>query len=125
MPELPEVELVVRSLQSLTVGRQIVRAEVLRPKLTPGVSSAEFKKLLEGRLIERVSRRGKYIVTTLDENTTLMTHLRMSGRFGYLPTDRALPKFTHAIFHLDNEMRLIFSDQRHSGMMKVVRTNEM
>ena len=125
MPELPEVELVARSLQSLIARRQIVRAEVFRPKLTPGISSAEFKKLLEGRSIEKVSRRGKYIVTTLDQNTTLMTHLRMSGRFGYLPADRALPKFTHAIFHLDNDMRLIFADQRHFGMMKVVRTNEM
>jgi len=125
MPELPEVELVVRSLQSLVVGRSVVRAEILRPRLIPGISSDEFGNLLKGRKIENVSRRGKFILTTFDNNVTLITHLRMSGRFGYLPLEKALPKFTHAVFYLDNEMRLVFSDQRHFGMMKIAQTNEI
>jgi formamidopyrimidine-DNA glycosylase len=125
MPELPEVELVVRSLQNLIVGRSVVRAEILRPRLIPGISSDEFGTRLKGRKIEGVSRRGKFILATFDDNVTLITHLRMSGRFGYLPPEKALPKFTHAIFYLDNEMRLIFSDQRHFGMMKIMQTNEI
>jgi formamidopyrimidine-DNA glycosylase len=125
MPELPEVELVVRSLQRLIVGRSIVRAEILRPRLIPGISTEEFGNRLKGRTIEGVSRRGKFILATFDDNVTLITHLRMSGRFGYLTLEKTLPKFTHAIFYLDNEMRLIFSDQRHFGMMKIMQTNEV
>ncbi len=125
MPELPEVELVVRSLQNLIVGRSVVRAEILRPRLITGISSDEFGNRLKGRKIEGISRRGKFILATFDDNITLITHLRMSGRFGYLPLEKELPKFTHAIFYLDNEMRLIFSDQRHFGMMKIMQTKDI
>ena len=49
----------------------------------------------------------------------------MSGRFRLLPIERELPKFTHAIFYFADEMRLIFSDQRHFGFMKIVETAEL
>lgn len=49
----------------------------------------------------------------------------MSGRFQLLPVERESPKFTHAIFYLDDETRLIFSDQRHFGLMKIVETEKL
>ena len=61
----------------------------------------------------------------LDNGNTLITHLRMSGRFQLLSIERELPKFTHAIFYFEDEMRLIFSDQRHFGFMKIVETENL
>ena len=46
----------------------------------------------------------------------------MSGRFMLLPVERELPKYTHAIFYFEDEMRLIFQDQRHFGFMRIVET---
>src|SRR2546423_12500010 len=120
MPELPEVELVARALEKLITGRQIVAAELLRPRLVPDSTPREFARLLRGARIESVGRRGKHILIQLDRALVLVAHLRMTGRFLYLPQDAPLPKFTHAIFYLDDEHRLVFSDQRHFGMMKIV-----
>ena len=120
MPELPEVELVARALDKLVSGRRILTAEVLRARLVPGSSPDEFARLLRGARIERVRRRGKHILSELDSGLVLMVHLRMAGRFLLLPAEAPLPKFTHAIFYLDDERRLVFSDQRHFGMMKIV-----
>src|SRR5688500_5846606 len=120
MPELPEVELVARALDGLVSGRRILAAEILRPRLVPDSSPAVFAEQLRGARIERVGRRGKHILIELDRALVLVVHLRMSGRFLLLPMEAPLPKFTHAIFYLDDERRLVFSDQRHFGMMKVV-----
>jgi formamidopyrimidine-DNA glycosylase len=55
----------------------------------------------------------------------LIAHLRMTGRFLYLPTEAPLPKFTHAVFYLDSDRRLVFSDQRHFGMMKIATLSRL
>jgi formamidopyrimidine-DNA glycosylase len=121
MPELPEVELVARSLAKLTTGRRILAAELLRPRLAPDTSPREFARMLKGARIESVGRRGKHILLMLDNDRVLIVHLRMTGRFLYLASDAPLPKFSHAVFYLDDERRLVFSDQRHFGMMKIVQ----
>ncbi len=120
MPELPEVELVARALDKIITNRRIVAAEALRAKLLPDSSPEEFALKLRGALVQSVGRRGKHILVHLDNAQVLIVHLRMSGRFLYLPQEAPLPKFTHAIFYLDNDYRLVFSDQRHFGMMKIV-----
>ena len=119
MPELPEVELVARALNTLVSGRRIVAAEVLRARLLPRNAPEEFVAAVRGARIETVTRRGKFILFALDNARTLIAHLRMSGRFLLLPLEAPLPKFTHAIFYLDDESRLVFSDQRHFGMMMI------
>jgi formamidopyrimidine-DNA glycosylase len=125
MPELPEVELVARSLDRIIKGRRITRAKLLRPALAPETSPQTFARLLKGACIEEVGRRGKHILFMLDNVRVLVTHLRMTGRFLYLPLEAPLPKHTHAIFHLDTGKRLIFTDQRHFGMMKIVKAAEL
>lgn len=122
MPELPEVELVAKSLDALVRGRTIAEAELLREKLAPGHSAPQFAELLANAEIRFVHRRGKHVLIDLSNDRTLIVHLRMSGRFMLLPLERELPKFSHAIFHLDSEARLVFQDQRHFGMMKIVDT---
>lgn len=125
MPELPEVELVARSLDRLVRNRRIAAAELLRERLAPATSPIEFAGVLEGSGINFVHRRGKHILFDLDSGQTLITHLRMSGRFLLLPAQRENPKFAHAVFHFEDENRLVFQDQRHFGFMKIVRTNEL
>lgn len=122
MPELPEVELVVKSLDLLVKGRKIIIAELLRERLAPENSLTEFAERLKNATIIRVHRRGKHILFDLDNAETLIVHLRMSGRFMLLPIERELPKYTHAILYFEDETRLIFQDQRHFGFMKIVQT---
>jgi formamidopyrimidine-DNA glycosylase len=125
MPELPEVELVARALDKLIGGQRILVAELLRPRLAPETSPAKFGRLLKGARIERVGRRGKHILIELDNERVLIVHLRMTGRFLYLPAEAPLPKFTHAVFYLDSDRRLVFADQRHFGMMKIAAQSRL
>ena len=122
MPELPEVELVTQSLDKLVKGRKIVSAELLRERLAPENPPKEFADKLKDAAINFVHRRGKHVLFDLDNAQTLITHLRMSGRFMLLPVERDLPKFAHAVFYFEDETRLVFQDQRHFGLMKIVQT---
>ncbi len=125
MPELPEVELVARSLDKLVSKRKIMTAELLRERLAPENPPDEFAATLRNSIINFVKRRGKHILFDLNNGKTLLVHLRMSGRFMLLPVETQLPKFTHAIFYFEDETRLIFSDQRHFGFMKIVETSRL
>jgi formamidopyrimidine-DNA glycosylase len=120
MPELPEVELVARALDHLVKDRRIRAARLLRPKLAPESTPAEFSRQLRGQRITSVRRRGKHIIFEFERPLALIVHLRMTGRFLYLPLEAQLPKHTHALFVLEDGRRLIFTDQRHFGMMKLV-----
>jgi formamidopyrimidine-DNA glycosylase len=125
MPELPEVELVARSLNRLITGQRIVSARLLRARLAPETSPRAFAQRLRGARIEEIGRRGKHILFMLDNARVLVVHLRMTGRFLYSSLDAPLPKHTHAIFHLSDGRQLIFTDQRHFGMMKIVPGAEL
>lgn len=125
MPELPEVELVAKSLDRLVKNRKIIVAELLRERLAPENPPADFAERLRNAKITRVHRRGKHVLFDFDNEQTLITHLRMTGRFLLLPVERELPKFSHVVFYFEDEMRLIFTDQRHFGLMKIVKTEEL
>lgn len=122
MPELPEVELVAKSLHRLVAKRRIAAAELLRQRLAPFNRAEEFAAKLKNATINFVHRRGKHILFDLNNEQTLIVHLRMSGRFQLFPVERELPKFTHAVFYFADETRLVFSDQRHFGFMRLVET---
>jgi formamidopyrimidine-DNA glycosylase len=125
MPELPEVEIVARRLHQLIKGRAFVKAKLLRAGLSPENSPRQFSTWLREARVEEVGRRGKYILINLSNGRTLLTHLRMTGRFIYLDGDAANTTHTHAIFWLDDGKKLLFDDQRHFGVMAVVRTAEL
>lgn len=125
MPELPEVEVVSRSLHKIVKGRTIASAQLLRPRLAPDISAEEFEAKLSSTTINFVHRRGKHILIDLSGGQTLIVHLRMSGRFSLLQAETENPKFTHAVFHFDNGERLVFDDQRHFGLMKLVPAEDL
>ncbi|MBA2705896.1 MAG: bifunctional DNA-formamidopyrimidine glycosylase/DNA-(apurinic or apyrimidinic site) lyase [Blastocatellia bacterium] len=120
MPELPEVEHVVRALRGAVSGRRILAAELNLPRLLAAPSPASFKRKLCGALITGVSRRGKYILIALDHDQVLVVHLRMTGKFISVGLDDPLPAYPHVIFHLDNDRRLVFSDMRQFGRMRLL-----
>lgn len=125
MPELPEVEHVTNALRGVVLGRRIEKASLLRPRLAPDIKPPSFAKRLAGASIESIKRRGKHILFDLDNNNTLIVHLRMSGRFHLLTPDDEDPKFSHAIFYFADGQRLVFQDQRHFGLMKIVKTGQL
>jgi formamidopyrimidine-DNA glycosylase len=125
MPELPEVELVAKSLNALVSKRKIVAAELVRERLSPTETKESFADKLKNSSINFVHRRGKHVLIDLDNGQTLLVHLRMSGRFMLLPLERENPKHAHAIFYFSDETRLVFQDQRHFGLMKLIETREL
>ncbi len=125
MPELPEVEHVVRALRRAVLGRQIVDTEVRLPKLITPISPSVFKGNLKGSRVSGVGRRGKFILIELDSGKVLVIHLRMTGKFSVLTPDDSLPPHSHAVFYLDDERRLVFRDQRQFGVMKLVANSRL
>jgi len=79
MPELPEVETIRRQLAPLVEGRRLRRIEVLDPRWCRPLAPQELEQALVGRRIERLGRRGKYLVWSFDGDVHLAQHLRMTG----------------------------------------------
>jgi formamidopyrimidine-DNA glycosylase len=121
MPELPEVEHVVRALRPVVVGRRILAAELNLKRIAPGISRPQFNRQLKNAVVTAVGRRGKYILFELESGALLTTHLRMTGKFVAIPTDNNLPPYAHVVFHLDNEKRLVFCDMRQFGRMQLIK----
>ncbi len=120
MPELPEVEHVVRALRPVVVGRRILAAELKLKRVAPDISRPAFDRQLRNSLITAVGRRGKYILFELESGGVLTTHLRMTGKFLALSVDDKLPPYAHVVFHLDDERRLVFCDMRQFGRMRLI-----
>jgi formamidopyrimidine-DNA glycosylase len=121
MPELPEVEHVVRALRSVVTGRRILAAELNLKRTAPELSRASFGRQLKNARITGVGRRGKYILFELESGSLLATHLRMTGKFVSLTTEESLPPYAHVVFYLDDERRLVFCDMRQFGRMRLIR----
>lgn len=122
MPELPEVEMVVRHLAKLVTNRTVTKAQLKLPRLAPENSPRQFAAWLKQARIETVTRRGKHILLHFDNARSLIVHLRMTGRFLYLDNNEPEIKHTHAIFWLDNNKKLLFIDPRQFGLMHLVNT---
>ena len=107
MPELPEVETLVRGLQP-AVDHRIRSVEVLDPRL-----QVDPSPLVE-EMISAIVRRGKYIVIRLAEQGDLVVHLRMSGHLGFDRTLAEIP-YTRMIIHLEGEDSIYFVNPRRLG----------
>ena len=114
MPELPEVETVVRSILPL-VGKRIVSAEFRNLRVLRGGDPDEMAARLAGRKIASVKRYGKFIVASLGGGGYLMVHLGMTGKL-LLGGDAG--KHTHAIFNFDRGV-LLYDDSRQFGCIEL------
>jgi len=115
MPELPEVETIVRALQRRVAGKVISSVRVLDGRVL-NLSARSFQRRCRDRKVLRIGRRGKYALFFLGEGKLLVIHLGMSGQLLWVPARRVVEKHTHVIFAFSssrNELR--FRDMRRLG----------
>ena len=132
MPELPEVETVLRGISPILEGNQIDYAQVNRPDLRRPFPN-NLAKRLQNRKINFLHRRSKYILIDLSEGETLLMHLGMSGRiiisqkvagtFHHNTTQSQ--KHDHFILHLKDNHQLTFNDPRRFGVIDLLRTETL
>ncbi len=119
MPELPEVETVVRDLRPLLVGRRFAAVRVGRRRLRRPWKRA-WSGLLVGAGVAGVRRRGKWIVLDLDAGPRLVVHLGMTGQFTVAPVGKPVPDHTHLVFELaGGTHQLRFRDARRFGSVEL------
>jgi formamidopyrimidine-DNA glycosylase len=111
MPELPEVETIRRQLAPVVEGRRIEDMEVLDQRWSAPALGVEAADAVRGRRIDKLDRRGKYLVWELSGDVHLVMHLRMTGNLLY--TDDA--RFARVRIRLDDGGTVIFADQRRFG----------
>ncbi len=117
MPELPEVETIRRQLSPLVEGRRIDRAEVLDPRWCRPAGCEEVAAALGGRAVERLERRGKYLVWALEHHAFLVMHLRMTGNVLLVHEDGDAGDRPHLRVRLglDSGARVLYCDARRFG----------
>lgn len=133
MPELPEVESIRMQLERFTVGHRVERVDVKNRRIFEGDASQ-----ITGAKILAVRRFGKVLVIDLDNDLSLMAHVKMTGQFIYrginLPNPAPIsPKVTggvpgphtQVIFYLNDQTILYFNDFRQFGWIKIVKTSEV
>jgi formamidopyrimidine-DNA glycosylase len=115
VPELPEVETVVRDLRPRLVGRRITSVRVGKRPLRRRWS-AQWGPRLVGRRVTAVERRGKWIVVALDDGSQLVCHLGMTGQLTVVPAEQPSRPHTHVVLGLDGaQSELRFRDVRRFG----------
>jgi formamidopyrimidine-DNA glycosylase len=118
MPEMPEVETLVRKLRRLVIGKQIEDVRLSGMPLRKPVSETVATNL-RGRTIKKVLRRGKYLIVELEPRSYWLIHLGMSGRILYQPETGSVAKHTHAVICFSDSTRLEYRDPRRFGLLAV------
>lgn len=122
MPELVEVETTRRDLSKVIEGKVINKVAVYLDKIVYNKKDL-FIKTIEGQMINKVKRRGKWLIFELDKNYIII-HFRMEGRFYLLPLDTKKDKHDYVIFYFD-DFSLHYNDPRLFGKMEVIEKDEI
>jgi formamidopyrimidine-DNA glycosylase len=121
MPELPEVEVLVRHLQPVIAGKRIRAVQVNRSKILLPTSLPAFKRALQGATFRNLTRRGKYLVFELSyassrKNLIVLGHLGMTGKMFVQKKQASVPKHAAVVLDLGGEC-FVFEDTRYFGRM--------
>ncbi len=133
MPELPEVEIVRRGLEPVLVGKRFRRVRTFRPDLRFPLPQ-NFVSTLEGRRVESLRRRAKYLLAKLSGGDVLVMHLGMTGTFTVRPKGETEPvplgepegggalskKHDHVVFEMSDGGLVTYNDPRRFGFMLLV-----
>jgi formamidopyrimidine-DNA glycosylase len=128
MPELPEVETIVRSLRPRLVGQRVVAVETSGLALRRPIDLAQLRAACVGARVEAVRRYGKYWLIDFAKARTqqvLLGHLGMSGRLVFAQKGGVRAPHTHAVFHLSGGHELRYIDPRRFGVLRVYTREEL
>lgn len=124
LPELPEVETVRRGLERLVLNKTVQEVNVLWPRIIESPSAEDFAALLIGETIEKMERRGKFLIFRFS-HYDMLSHLRMEGKYEFHEhAQDALDKHTHVIFKFTDGTELRYLDVRKFGRMSLVPSGE-
>ncbi len=128
MPELPEVETVRRGLVPRLVGRRIVRLIQRRRDLRMPLPT-RFARRVEGRTVQAIDRRAKYLLVRLDDGQTLVAHLGMSGRMtlhdATSAAEHPFQRHDHVVLETDEGWQVRFNDARRFGLMLLLPSEKV
>ncbi|MCX6826008.1 MAG: DNA-formamidopyrimidine glycosylase [candidate division Zixibacteria bacterium] len=125
MPELPEVETIVRGLRKTILNRTIDSVYINSPKITK-INIKNWTELCRGQKLVSVRRRGKNILIELSDGYTLWVHLKMTGHFYFVTQKEPLDKHDLLIFHFKNcSHSLHFNDYRRFGKVRFLKTDQI
>ena len=124
MPELPEVETLVRGVRQELVGKSFVNISFLRADIREPIPTLRLKQILTAQPVHSVTRRGKYMLIHTSQGI-LGVHLGMSGKFVLSEsTEERLPH-THAVFELTDGRQFRFIDPRRFGRLFSIECDEL
>ncbi len=124
MPELPEVETVRRGLTGVA-GRCIESVDIRLARIIKWPDPAAFAASLQGKRIDSIDRRGKYLLLQLEDDFVLVIHLRMTGRLYFRQAAEPIDPYTCVQFLLDSGDRLVFADVRTLGTLYLLKSEEL
>ncbi len=123
MPELPEVEIIRRSLEKHLLGRQVLDTELRLPRQVKWPEPDVFTAMVTGRHIVRLGRSGKYLLLFMDNGNELVFHLRMTGRLCYTE-EIDQDAYARIVFRLDHGGWLVYGDPRTLGAVYALKPGE-
>ncbi len=124
MPELPEVETIVRGLRAAIVGKTISHATVSLMKMAVAPPGLKFEEAVRRERVSSVERRGKYAVLGLKSGRSLVVSLRMTGRLVVQRQDEGAYPYAYVTLEFSDKTRLVFADVRQFGRMRLVEPGE-
>ena len=122
MPELPEVETVRKTLKKFLIGKKIKNINIIYDKIIK-IDIDTFKNKLINQTFRSIERYGKYLLFKLDDYT-LISHLRMEGKYFLREKLSNITKHDHIIFILNNGQYLTYHDVRKFGTMEITKIGE-
>lgn len=123
MPELPEVETIVRRLRLTLIGQTIQSVKILFPGILHG-SPKIFVQSLTGAIIREIRRKGKFILFDLTPGGTLILHLKMTGQVLIEPPSIPADRHTHLIFSfVSSDFQMRYRDIRKFGFFTLIQGN--
>jgi len=136
MPELPEVEVVKKSLENKLKNLWIKRVNINNNKLRYKIDNKEFYKL-KGQKVISIQRRSKYLLINLTKDTTILVHLGMTGKFFIIENNKKNKtsfyyslkkndtKHDHLIFFFNKKTKLVYNDVRKFGFIKIYSSKDI
>ena len=125
MPEMPEVEIIRRYLDTQVAEKKIINLTILLPRMIKWPDVEGFRALVTGRTIKSMNRRGKYLLMELDNASKVVFHLRMTGRLVYEPAGDTTDHHARVIFHLQDGASLVYGDTRTLGTIHGLKPQEL